>query len=68
MASARAGSLIPSTFSSATSISLLSPTIRAGTTFIFGESAVASDPSAFVGGSSTCTRWALATTCALVMM
>jgi alpha/beta superfamily hydrolase len=25
-------------------------------------------PSAFVGGSSTCTRWAFATTCALVMM
>ena len=34
------------------SSSLLIPTIRAGTTFIRGDSAVSSDPSAFAGGSS----------------
>ena len=53
VASVKAGSFSSSTFSSARSISLLMPTIRAGTTFIFGDSAVASDPSARVGGSST---------------
>jgi hypothetical protein len=42
--------------------------MRAGTTLSFGDSAVASDPSALSGGSSIWIRCALATTCAFVTM
>ena len=67
-ASVSAGSCGLSIFSNARSSSVLMPTIRAATTFTLVDSAVAIDPSSDAGGSSTWTRCALATTCALVMM
>jgi hypothetical protein len=68
VASVSAGSVMPSTFSRARSISLVTPTTRAGTTFILPDSAIASVPSALACGNITSMRCAPATTCALVMM
>src|SRR5256884_1027602 len=67
-ASGSAGSVPASTLSTARSISLDAPTIRADTTVVRVESAASTDPSAFADGSTTWTRCAPFTTCALVTM
>ena len=68
VASASAGRLSASTLISARSISLDTPTIRAGMSIVRVDSAASSDPSAFAGGSTTWTRCAPFTTCAFVTM